>query len=139
MSNARSPRLAKSVMAIRPSSIWAPSSVWAPSFVQGPALRRHCVAVLTLLFVAVAGGGWAAEPQVPLSGVVNLNTASIEELKLLPGVGEARAEAIVTLRAEHGGFKSVDELLGVKGVGPSLMKRLRPHVTLKGATTAVKL
>jgi len=124
MSNASSPRLAKSAKAIHPS-------------VGEGALGRLFFASLVLLFVVTASGGsLAADTEERLAGVVNLNTASIEELKLLPGVGEARAEAIVTLRNELGGFTTVDELMVVKGLGPNLMKRLRPHVTLEGETTA---
>jgi len=71
-----------------------------------------------------------------LSGVVNVNTASAEELQLLPGVGESRARAIVSVRAARGGFRSVDELVEVKGIGLVLLERLRPFVAVEGKTTA---
>ena len=51
-----------------------------------------------------------------LSGVVNLNTASAEQLELLPGVGASRARAIVELRQQRGGFKRIEDLLDVKGI-----------------------
>jgi len=73
-----------------------------------------------------------------LSGTVNVNTASIEELQLLPGVGESRARAIVEARRQRGGFKSLDQLVEVKGIGAVLLDRLRPHLTLNGKTTARK-
>ncbi len=78
----------------------------------------------------------AASSSAALSGVVNINTASAEELQLLPGVGRVRADAILVTRKERGGFKSVDDLTAVNGIGQSMLKRLRPHVTLKGKTTA---
>ena len=71
--------------------------------------------------------------------MVNINTASAEELQLLPGVGEKRAEAIIGIRKSKGGFQSVDELVAVKGLGEAMLDRLRPHVTLKGKTTARRL
>jgi len=71
-----------------------------------------------------------------LSGVVNVNTASAEELQLLPGVGESRARAIVSARAARGGFHSADELVEVKGIGSVLLERLRPFVAVEGKTTA---
>jgi competence protein ComEA len=71
-----------------------------------------------------------------LSGVVNVNTATVEELQLLPGIGQARAEAVVALRKQRGGFKSLNDLLDVKGIGETGLERLRPHLVLTGKTTA---
>ena len=96
----------------------------------------------TLSLVLAASNVEAAKPETtapPLAGVVNLNTASPEELTLLPGVGEVRAVAIVAKRKERGGFKDVDELLDIKGIGTSMLERMRPFVTLNGKTTARKL
>ena len=92
-----------------------------------------CVLVLALVSGA---GAFAAESQPELTGVVNLNIASSEELQLLPGIGEVRAAQIVAIRKERGGFKSVSELTEVKGIGDAMMERLRGHVTLSGKTTA---
>jgi competence protein ComEA len=86
------------------------------------------------LALGAAGGASAADPA--LSGVVNVNTASEQELQLLPGVGEARARAIVEARKQKGGFKSVDELEEVKGIGEAGLAQMRPFVTLSGQTTA---
>ena len=70
-----------------------------------------------------------------LSGVVNVNTASAEELSLLPGVGPARAKKIIELRQQRGGFKRVEDLLEVKGIGEASLAKLRPYVALQGETT----
>jgi competence protein ComEA len=70
-----------------------------------------------------------------LSGVVNVNTASAEELSMLPGVGPARARAIVELRQQRGGFKRVEDLLEVKGIGDAGLAKLRPFIALEGKTT----
>ena len=101
------------------------------------------LAALALSFVlAAASGTWAAQPPsstASVDGVVNLNTATPEELQILPGVGEVRAVAIVAMRKERGGFKSVEDLLEVKGIGQAMLERLRPFVTLTGKTTARRL
>jgi competence protein ComEA len=68
-------------------------------------------------------------------GVVNINTASEDELRRLPGVGPARAAAIVALRQRMQRFRAADDLLRVRGIGRAGMRRLRPYVSLTGETT----
>ncbi|MBW2389309.1 MAG: polyprenyl synthetase family protein [Deltaproteobacteria bacterium] len=105
---------------------------------RGSQLRRGLalVAALMLALAGVAQAAQAAETVVRLSGVVNLNTADVEQLQMLPGVGEKRAAAIIEIRSAKGGFKSVEEIVEVKGVGDALFKRMQPHLTLSGKTTA---
>ncbi len=74
--------------------------------------------LLALFFLSMA---WAG---------VNINTASVEELTKLPGVGPKVAQRIVDYREAHGPFQSVEELLKVKGIGPKRLERLRPLITL---------
>ena len=62
------------------------------------------------------------------SGPVHLNSATVEELDDLPGVGPAIAQAIVDHRTTHGDFTSVDALLDVRGIGQSKLEDLRPLV-----------
>jgi competence protein ComEA len=94
-------------------------------------------ALALALAVALAGASVASAAESPkLSGVVNVNTASLEELQLLPGIGETRARAILAARKERGSFKSLDELVEVKGIGETSLARLRPYLTLQGKTTA---
>ena len=59
---------------------------------------------------------------------LDLNTASVQDLDRLPGIGPVLAQRIVVHRARHGRFRSVDELLAVPGIGPRLLERLRPFV-----------
>jgi len=87
--------------------------------------------LLALLLAAPALAGGTA-------GVVNVNTASAEQLQQLPGVGVSRARAILELRRKRGGFKSVDELRDVKGIGEASLERLRPHLVVRGPTTLGK-
>ncbi len=76
----------------------------------------------------------AAQPGAPAaasgapSGPVDLNTATVEDLDALPGVGPVTAEAIVAWRAAHGRFDSVDQLGDVDGIGPARLEKLRELV-----------
>ena len=73
------------------------------------------------------------EPTRP-PGVININTASVEQLKLLPGIGPARAERIVTFRSARP-FKRVFELARVKGIGRKTLRRLKDYLRVEGPTT----
>ena len=62
--------------------------------------------------------------------VVDLNAASIDDLRRLPGIGPKRAAAILELRGKLGRFRRVEELLRVRGFGRKSLARLRPHLTV---------
>jgi len=70
------------------------------------------------------------------NAALNLNTATKEELVALSGIGPAKAQAILDYRTQHGGFKSVDELKDVKGIGARRFEKLKPELTV--APAAVK-
>jgi len=72
------------------------------------------------------------------NGVLNLNTASEEELMRLPGVGPSKAKAILELRTQLKGFKKVEDLMRVKGIGRKTFRKLLPMLKLDGATTLVE-
>lgn len=72
------------------------------------------------------------------AAVVNINTASKEELTTLKGIGDKRAQEIIDYRKKNGDFKSVDELEKVPGIGPGTMKQIRSQLTVTGKTTADK-
>ena len=63
-------------------------------------------------------------------GRVNLNTAGRESLMTLPGIGEARADAILQYRADHGGFSSAEELMNIDGIGAKSFQKLRELITV---------
>ncbi|MFJ2878682.1 MULTISPECIES: helix-hairpin-helix domain-containing protein [unclassified Streptomyces] len=70
------------------------------------------------------GGGGGGSP----AGPVSLNTATVEQLETLPGVGPVLAQHIVDYRAQHGGFRSIDELREVNGIGDRRFADLQPLV-----------
>lgn len=61
--------------------------------------------------------------------IVNINTATQEELMQIDGIGEATAERIVEYRETNNGFKSIDELTNIKGIGKATLENLRPYIT----------
>lgn len=63
-------------------------------------------------------------------GLININTATQEELESLPSIGEVRAQAIITYREEHGGFRTTDELMEVSGIGEKIFADIAPHITV---------
>ena len=65
--------------------------------------------------------------------VIDLNAADTYDLDRLPGIGPAKAEAILAYREEYGPFQSVDDLLAVSGIGEVTLENLRPYVTAGGA------
>jgi competence protein ComEA len=75
----------------------------------------------------VAPGGGATGAATP-SGPVDLNRATAEQLDALPGVGPSTAQAILDHRTRTGRFRSVDDLLEVRGIGPAKLEQLRPLV-----------
>ena len=98
--------------------------------------RVLSLALLTAFGLVLAGSSLAENTSPRLVGTVNINTATPEQLELLPGIGESRANAVVAIRKQRGGFKSVDELTEVKGIGEVALERLRPYVRTEGKTTA---
>jgi competence protein ComEA len=84
--------------------------------------------------LAIAFAIWLSLSGVALA-VVNINTATKEELTTLKGVGDRRAQEIIDYRKKHGNFKSVDDLEKVPGIGPGLMKQIRANVTVTGKTS----
>jgi competence protein ComEA len=94
---------------------------------------QRTVVLFVALILAVSSLAMAADDAA--TGVVNINTAGTEQLQLLPRVGPALANRIIEFRETNGLFKSVDELVAVKGIGEISLTKLVPFVTTSGATT----
>lgn len=94
--------------------------------------------LLTLAAFALTLGLSAPVRAKALEGVVNINTATVSELTLLPGIGKAKAEQIVQLRQAKP-FTAVEDLKNIPGLGQKRIEAMRNHVTLQGPTTAKRL
>jgi competence protein ComEA len=73
-------------------------------------------------------------PVIALAAI-NINTATKDELVALPGIGPAKAQAIVDYRKAHGPFKTVEELKDVKGIGAKRFEKLKPDLAVTGPTS----
>ena len=102
-----------------------------------------CAVAAALIAFAATPRATAARPaNVPatisssgdgeLTGTVNLNTATAEALRMLPGVGPTKADRIVAWRKKHGAFRRVDDLRRVKGFGPKTVDKLRRYLRVEG-------
>jgi competence protein ComEA len=79
---------------------------------------------------AVVGGGSGQPGTSGAEPLVNLNTATIDQLESLPGIGPALAQRILDYRQEHGPFRSVEDLTNVSGIGDKRLADLRSKVTV---------
>lgn len=70
------------------------------------------------------------DPENDFQGIVNINTASVDELCKLPGIGEKIAERIIEYRDSIDGFESVDELKNVEGIGDSKFNKIKYNLTI---------
>lgn len=70
-----------------------------------------------------------------VTGKLNLNTATVEQLVMLPGIGPSKAERIVAWRGKHGPFRRVQDLRKVKGFGYKTLKKLEANLDVKGEST----
>ena len=84
--------------------------------------------------VPLKGGAPPAPPTEGAAGsgtaLISINSATLEELETLPGVGPVTAQAIISFREESGPFQSLEGLLEVSGIGPATFAEIRPHVSL---------
>ncbi len=67
---------------------------------------------------------------VVISGKISLNTATLDELMMLPGIGEAKAEAIIKYREEVGAFQNIEELKEVNGIGDAIFDDIKESITI---------
>ena len=80
-------------------------------------MKKLFFAIMLMMFLATAA--WAK---------VNINTAGVAELEALPGIGQAKAEAIVKYREANGKFKTPEDLMQVKGVGEKVFEKISGEI-----------
>ena len=78
----------------------------------------------------LGGAAPGSSAAVAPGGLINLNSATPEQLDSLPGVGPSTAQKIIAYRNEHGGFRTIDELMEVPGIGPAKFEELKDLVTV---------
>ena len=92
--------------------------------------------VVTGAPVARIAAAPAQEKAAAAAVMLNLNTATQAELEKLPGVGAATAKSILDYRQKNGGFKKIEELMNVKGIGEKSFLKLKPQITVTPPKTA---
>jgi competence protein ComEA len=109
---------------------------------------KTAVGVLALVLMAsgIAGSPFVAaagqDAKVPSAAsatpmtLVNLNSATSEDLQKLPGIGPALASRILEYRQQNGGFKKIEDLMNVKGIGEKAFLKLKPQITVTPARVA---
>jgi competence protein ComEA len=103
-------------------------------------MRIHLVTLaLCGLLVAISpgmafGARLDQEQTSPQKPTINLNTATVDQLTTLPGVGRRTAELIIEYRTKSGGFKKIEELMNVKGIGEKTFLKLKPLVSAPAKT-----
>jgi competence ComEA-like helix-hairpin-helix protein len=93
------------------------------------------VFVVVVVFAVVLMPALARAEGKDLDGVVNLNTATADLLQLLPGIGPAKVRSIYWYRQRHP-FRTIDELVRIKGIGRKMVRHLRSHLAVSGPSTA---
>jgi competence protein ComEA len=100
-------------------------------------MTRIVMVVLLILGLAVAAQAGPEGPRrttpaakASAASPVNLNTATVTQLESLPGIGKSTAERILEYRQKSGGFKKVEDLMNVRGIGEKSFLKLKPLVTV---------
>ena len=100
-------------------------------------MMRILMVVLLILGLGIAaeagqGGTRPATPaaKASASGPLNLNTATVSQLETLPGIGKSTAQRILEYREKSGGFKKIEDLMNVRGIGEKSFLKLKPLITV---------
>ena len=88
------------------------------------------IVILTSEQTKTADGSILTEQAVGVMGLVNINTASVEELTSLNGIGESRARAIIAYREKNGALASVDAIMKVVGIKEALFAKIKDKITV---------
>ena len=101
---------------------------------RSSAVRSLFSSLFLALFLATAT--FPATTKKPPLRPVNINTANAEELQLVPGIGPVTAEKILQMRKSYGAFKSVDDLVAIRGIGKKRLDKMRKYLTVGKAAAS---
>jgi competence ComEA-like helix-hairpin-helix protein len=106
--------------------------------------RAVIVLLLSCVFASVFAPAALPATKKPPGHPIDINSASSVQLQEVPGIGPATADKILQMRKSYGAFKSVDDLLSVRGIGPKRLEKMRKYLvaghgagTKKGASTSL--
>jgi competence ComEA-like helix-hairpin-helix protein len=88
----------------------------------------------SLTFCCLLATATLATAKKPPLKPININSATSEELQQVPGIGPVTADKILQMRKSYGAFKSVDDLLAVKGLGKKRLEKMRKYLTVSKAS-----
>lgn len=91
-------------------------------------IKRAVLSSLAALVLVSLVGFSARANKKPPATPIDLNTATIEQLEQLPGVGPVTAKRIIDMREKSGPFHKVEDLLAIRGIGPKRLGKIRPYV-----------
>jgi competence protein ComEA len=103
-------------------------------------MKRLIVMAVMLVAMALAHDARAAQAPparstaAAPSAQVNLNSATVAQLEGLPGIGAATAQRIIEYRQKNGGFKKVEDLMNIRGIGEKSFLKLKPLVTVSAGS-----
>ena len=96
--------------------------------------KQHVTTETTSVVQEVKGASTSSEQSssssAEVSGAININDASLDELDTLTGIGPAYAQRIIDYREANGGFKSIEEIQNVKGIGPKTFEKIQGDITV---------
>ena len=90
--------------------------------------RAFALLMLGCLFTLVSASAALPATKKPPAHPIDINSASSVQLQEVPGIGPATAEKILAMRKSYGAFKSVDDLLSVRGIGPKRLEKMRKYL-----------
>ena len=98
------------------------------------------IAAIALSAAAAGAQGRATAPKATATAAapVNLNTATMDQLATIPGIGVKTAERIIAYREKNGGFKKIEDLMNVSGVGEKSFLKMKPLITVAAAKASAQ-
>ncbi len=98
-------------------------------------MRKRFIVYLGILSLVMILCGSIAIASQEIEGFININTATAEELQMLPGIGASTAQGIVAFRNANGPFKSIEDLVKVRGIGEKKFNSIKAYLRIEGETT----